>query len=325
MELKKLLALKRKMGFAGSPKKCRLLKQLGGGLILTAICFLVFSALTLGRGQLALARLEKSFLREPICHEECYFWRERQEKVILDRLNKESKRTAKRLFRYFNEPLPLESEKLSLDLAFKKELIKIMFLAYGSSNPPDYLSDYLDWPQANQDLVREIMTIFGPGLGTNRRLVLELDNKLKTGTSSEEKIAVLKTLREISNDAEIDSYFSLLTSTADRDLKREAVKNISAIREKSLFFTLEQLEVIKELVLSQETEVKLRQDLVLLLGDYYLVFPEASAKIWKEIYRDTSLDSVSRVFSADNLNHLARAKLTLPAVNPQEWEDYYND
>lgn len=286
-------------------------------LSLALMTYLAISLLNVSRSEVALARLNESFEKQEICHEECYLWRQSQEKIVVIDLKKNSKKITERLVDYWLTA----SES---NLAFKKELIKIMWLAYGTNNPPDYLNDYLAQSDSNPDLVREIVSVFSLGSSGNRQLGELLSDKVNSATSTEEKISALKALREFNNVAEIDNYFILLNSNEEVLVKREALKNISAIREKSAFFTLEQLTIIKSLILALETETHLRQDLVFLLGDYYLVYPAASIKIWREICQNKSLDNISRLFSADNLNHLAGATLELPEVSPTEWADYYN-
>lgn len=285
---------------------------------LVTVIYLSVSLLNINRAEVALARLAESFEKKEICHEECYVWRQSQEAMVVADLKNNSKKVTNRLADYWLAPAELDS-------AFKKELIKIMWLAYGTNNPPAYLDDYLAQADSDPRLVGEIVSIFGPGLLSSRELSGHLSDKINYATSTAERLAAIKALREINNDGEIDNYFVLLNSPENSALKREVIKNISAIREKSSFFTLEQLAIIKDLILSPETDQHLRQDLVLLLGDYYLVYPSASAKIWQEVYRNKSLDNISRTFSADNLNHLAKAKLVLPTISPTEWADYYNE
>ena len=87
---------------------------------------------------------------------------------------------------------------------------------------------------------------------------------------------------------------------------------------------MEQLELIKKIALASETDAHLRQDLIFLLGDYYLVYPTESLEIWQAVYDDSTLDSISRAFCADNLNHLASKKLSVPVVSATDWDNYYN-
>lgn len=287
-----------------------------GVLFILFIFYLLLLFLSVSRPEIALAKLKKSYQEERICHEECHFWRQAQEKIIVSELRDGSKKLNKIILNDWRDP--------ALNFDFKKELLIIIASVYGVENPPGYLQDYLVDTNSEKRLVREIITRFNFSSASSQNLAIILHNKIKTATSSQEKIQVLEILAEINNDQEIDNYFFLLSSNDSVDLKREVIKNISLIHEKSSVFTLAQLESIKNLILTPAIDLRLRQDLVLLVGDYYLVFPKESEAVWQEVYTDKSLDNISRAFSADNLNHLAGQRLILPAVSPLEWANYYN-
>jgi len=280
------------------------------------IIYLLASLLSVSKAEIALAELEKSFKEEVICHEECYLWRQGKEEIIELSLKEGNVKLENRILVYWRD-----SEE---NFEFKKELIQIMLAVYGKNNPPDYLNDYLVGPEVNQRLVREILANFNLGIINSQSLIISLNNKIAKAATSTEKIEAIKTLGEVDDGSEIDNYFSLLNSNEDIKVKKQAIKNISNVLEKSKYFTLEQLALVKPLILAPETDSGLRQDMVLLLGDYQLIYPDESEAIWRDVYKNESLDNISRLFSADNLNHLAEAELELPAVSSSEWADYYN-
>jgi hypothetical protein len=295
-------------------------------LFCLALCFavlsfyFVISLLSIGRAELALAALKKSYEQETLCHESCYLWREGREKIIINNLKTEarsSSRVAQRILTYWLDE--------NINQEFKKELIKIIYNSSGANNPPAYLKEYLLSPGANKELVQEIISAFSLDEINSQKLSQSLLGTIKNATSSVEKVEALKVLGKLNNDLEIDNYFFLLSSGEAGEVKREAIKNISAIREKSSVFTLAQLAEIKDLILDSATDKRLRQELVLLVGDYYLVYPKESEKVWRDTLAEKKLDSISRLFSADNLNHLVGAKLSLPLVSPDEWANYYNE
>lgn len=289
----------------------------GGIFLLVFLGIYFFSALiNVSPAEIALAELNKSFKEETICHEECYLWRQEQEKIVALSLKNGSNKLANRILAYWSDA------KENFD--FKTELVKIMLLAYGKNNPPGYLNDYVADSDANQKLVREILSSFDLEVASNQNLINSLNNTISSAATSTEKVEAIKTLGKVGGDSEIDSYFLLLSSAEDIKVKKQAIKNISNILEKSKYFTLEQLAIIKPLILAPETNLSLRQELVLLVGDYYLVYPEESEMIWRNVYENEAQDSISRLFSADNLNHLAGTELELPAVSQAEWADYYN-
>jgi len=267
--------------------------------------------------EVALVELKNSFNSEIICHEKCALFRQAREQILVNKLKSKNQKTMKIVFNYWSSA---EENR-----AFKKALVKILFLTYGANNPPPYLREYLNRPDSDLDLVREIIFRFPLLVNNNPEFKNNLVTRIAEAKLIDEKVELMKIVGEINNDLEIDSYFATLLTDESPLVKRELIKNISNIKDKSIYFTLNQLEIIKNLILNINTDSALRRDLVLLLGDYYLIFPEASAALWEEIYNKIELDSISRLFSADNLNHLASRNLALPVVSPAEWEEYYNN
>ena len=277
--------------------------------------YLLISWLSVSKSEIALAELEKSVTQKTACHEKCFAWRRERENIVLSDLKRGLKKISRRIISDWQN-----TEK---SLEYKMEIIKILALAYGDSNPPNYINDYLNNPGAEQALVFEILREFKIDANASHKLSRLLNDQIIAATSTQEKISILKTMSVVSGPSEIDSYFIILSSGDETALKREVLKNISNIREKSLVFTLEQLKTIENLIQNLETDPRLRQELVLLIGDYHLVFPEQSSALWQSVFANSSLDSLSRAFSADSLNHLAGLNLTLPEISPTEWAEYY--
>jgi len=290
---------------------------ISGLSILGIIMFLslMLSFVSISKSEIALAEIEKSVAQEIACHEACFAWRQERERLIVSELKKGSKKISQRIFNDW------QNAKKSIE--YKKEIIKILALTYGANNPPNYINDYLSNPGVEQALVFEILSKFQIDSHTSDKLSNTLNDEIITATSSQEKISILKTMSIVNSPGEIDSYFMILKSGDETALKREAIKNISNIREKSLVFTLDQLKTIESLIHNLETDARFRQELVLLIGDYYRVFPEQSVGLWQGVFTNSSLDNISRAFSADSLNHLAGLSLTLPEISPTEWSEYY--
>jgi len=286
------------------------------GITITSVLIIsgvILILINIKPARIALAKLETTFQGTNICHEECYIFRQNQEKIIVAGFKKDAKILTKMILNYWQSP--------QVTLEFKTELVRLARMIYGTDNPPEFLKNYLIDTNSNLDLVEEIMTEFNIN---STSLSGELINKLKSVSSTDEKIEILRTLSKIGNDSEIENYFSLLNSGEEIKVKREVIKNISNIHEKSNYFKLTQLANIKELIFTDSLEVNFRRELILLIGDYYLVFPKNSLDLWQEIYDSKTLDNISRLFAADNLNHLAKTELILPVVSSQEWEEYYN-
>lgn len=279
------------------------------------VLYLIISLASISKSEIALAELEKSVTQETVCHEACFAWRQERENIVVSELKRGSKKISRRI--------QADWQNMEKSLEYKKEIVKILALAYGASNPPNYINDYLSNPSAEQALVFEILREFKIDASASDKLNRLLNDQIITATTTQEKISILKTMSVVSGPSEIESYFMILNSGDVTALKREAIKNISNIREKSLVFTLDQLKTIESLIHNLETDARFRQELVLLIGDYYRVFPEQSVGLWQGVFTNSSLDNISRAFSADSLNHLAGLSLTLPEISPTEWSEYY--
>lgn len=284
--------------------------------LMAILLYLAIAPLGVSREAVALAELEKTFNQDIICHEKCLLFRRVRENMLASSLKRRETKTIK----LFNKLWIRED--LSSD--FRRESVRIIYLGYGDSSYPAYLKEYLIKDQADPIVMREIIIRFPlivQGYGEFRDKLAE---RLSKANSTEERIELLKIIREISNDAEIDNYFAVLTANEEEDFKREAVKNISNIKDKATYFKIEQLEIIRELALKDDTPNSLRRDLALLIGDYYLIFPNQAMALWEDVCDQEDLDAITRLFSADNLNHLGGRSVPLPEVSAEEWAEYYN-
>lgn len=175
---------------------------------------------------------------------------------------------------------------------FKKEIINLWRLSDDLKLAPQYFYDYLDDENGDVKLQSLIISSF---------------------------------LSPSPDQQWLDYYFSLLTSERDVSLKKEALRALSDRKDKVESFTVKQLELLDNLLLSKEAPLEIRADIVLLIGDYYPIFPDETSAALFGIYKKTELDNISRAFAADILNkNVKNSKLVLPAISGQEWDSYYN-
>ncbi|MFA6995099.1 MAG: hypothetical protein WC249_01670 [Patescibacteria group bacterium] len=258
--------------------------------------YLLVVFLAVSSGELALAKLKESWEQEKICHEDCARARQEAEKAIMADIknnlkNLEQAPVAHRLEEYFLAG--------SSNPKWQEELIKIWRLAAGENNLPSYLKNYLSASSSNPVVQAAIISTFSP-------------QTLSFSSSSDASPLVY--------------YFDLLSGDYDLALKQAAIMSLSNYSDKSQDFSLDQLLMIKNLVLTPATDNRLRQALVLLLSDYYSIFPSESEEILREVYgTDISGDVISRAFAADVLNRHLTEDLVLPEISAAEWQKYYNN
>jgi hypothetical protein len=175
---------------------------------------------------------------------------------------------------------------------FKFELINLWSLNNNLEIVPQYFYDYLDQEDGDVKLQTKIISSF---LAPDR------------------------------DKSWLPYYFSLLSSGRDKSLKKEALGAISSRSDKQDIFTLKQLELLKALVINNETPIEIKADLVLLISEYYIFFPEEARTVLMDIYKNTKLDNITRAFAADILNqNNSELKLLTPFISEAEWEKYYN-
>jgi len=225
----------------------------------------------------------------------------------------------RRFARNFQDP--------SLDRDFKKELVKISALAYGPNNPPDYLRAYLNNIQGDLVVQTMIISLFSdPSLFSPTLMATWKTKAENPQIAAADRLAALTGLAETQDDSLLAFYFSRLTDDDDLAVRQEAVRAISNISDKAGYWRVDQLAVIKKLLLDSRVPNLLRADLVFLASDYYSFFPSETLSVLTVFYKQTpSLDPVSRALAADAVNRLSRTKkLATPAVSEADWQTYYN-
>ncbi len=293
-------------------------------LILGIGLYLFISLLSVSRPELALARLRYSFARETVCHEDCLIARSREEQAVAAALPAR-RRLAGKLRKYFL------AEKESR--AFKKELLKIIALAYGPDAPPEYVRAYVASAGADPELQAEILSLFNKEAFKVSDLIARWQAEIEASfsdsasTTATKALATFKTLKETRDDSLAPYYFSLLVGPAGNTLKEEAIVALSNIGDKKSYFSAEQVSRIKDLIMNSATDKHLRASLVLLLGDYYPLYPAQTVAVLTALYElASSDDAVSQAFAADLVNRTAGwAKLAEPTVSAEEWDEYFNN
>lgn len=284
-------------------EKLRNLKKrwiLAVGLPLAALLiYFSWAVATVNPAELKLAELKYSWDRELICHEDCSDRRRAAENIIISAIRRDpDSPAARRLQDYFLDQNTTEE--------FKSELILILRTAVGETVAPGYLAAYLKDSGANPTLQAAIIEAFSP-------TALGFPPAAEPGGGS----------------GGLDYYFDILSGAGDWRLKMAAVRVISNYPDQSAVLNVSQLNVIKKIIFTRETERHWRQQLVLLLADYQKLFPGPTEEILVEVYNtditDINDDAVSRVFAADILNRRGAGQLALPIVSPEQWEEYYNN
>jgi hypothetical protein len=246
--------------------------------------------LIVDRTELSLEKLHRSYRDEPICHETCAAARETAVSVIVQRLKEyPGSNNTQRLKAYL-----LDGNNEDNEIDFQIGLIDIIREAFGSDNPPGYVRDYM--AEGEEPSVRAaILSSFSAWA-----------------------------LSDAANP--FDYYYEILASGEDIIVKLAAVRALSSTADQESLFASEQLRYIKKIIFDSENDKRLRQALILLLGDYYPVFPNETKDILSVFYKtDISGDSISRAFAADILNRLAGEELAVPEVSAAEWDEYYSN
>lgn len=262
------------------------------GLVVISLCIIVLTMiLSVGQAEIGLAELKRSWDEDKICHEDCSLKRRAIIDLIVKDLQSASdSRVADMIKEYFFD------QNVSHDL--KKELVRIISIAQEGNNPPDFFRAYLSDPQGDAAIRAKILVSF----------------KSDSWFGAENR-----------DSSPSDYYFSILSASGDLPLRRAVVSALSSLPGKDQYFSLLHLDIIKGLIFDSGTDSNLRRDLVLLLGDYYLLFPKETTAVLRVFYKtDPSGDDIARAFAADLLNRLAHTDLKIPEVSQEQWADYYD-
>lgn len=266
-----------------------------GLFLCTLVSYVFVSLIFISQVDIRLASLRSSYHKEIICRSNCLSGRRQNREAIIEflRLNPNS-RLSRRIERYFlDEDEPHD---------FRSELALICKEALGSSNPPDFIIVYFNSSQPDPDLVARLLALFSPDV--------LVDNKHQI-------------------NGPLDYYFSLLNSPQEMAVYEAALRGISAYPDKYSGFLSEHISQIKDLVIDKNTDIRLRPLLVMLLGDYYPIWPDESSEALRLIYGASSSDEISRAFSADLLNRFEvdggpdGGKWPLPEISAEDWNKYY--
>lgn len=168
---------------------------------------------------------------------------------------------------------------------FRRELVDIIRLAYQNQEAPSVLLTYLESDLIDEKIKAEIFKAFD---------------------------------WEIKGRSPISHYLDIINSDASLELRLAAVLKISIYYDQKSALSVDDLEILQKVIFKTNTPTYLRQSLVLLLGDYYKLYPEATRELLSEIVEANFYqDNISLAFAADLIG------LELPEVSQAEWDRYY--
>jgi hypothetical protein len=249
------------------------------------ISYLIVSLFSINTNRLELAQFRKDVMLAGPCHEDCLLKRKLVEEKLGGSLKTDSK-LENDIKKYF-----LENDGDINNVGFQKELLKIIVLAYGSNNPPEFILDYLTNQNSNPAIKAEIIRLF---------------------------------LASIPDKSLFDYYFLVLNSAEDKLVKEEALRTLSNLENKINVFKVEEIINLKELILSEDISLSLRSDILLFLGEYYPVFTEETKLALTEIYASTQ-EPIIKIFAADMLISFGYNEFLIPEASDAEWADYFNN
>ena len=214
-----------------------------------------------------------------------------------------------------------------LSLRKKQELVVISAIKKSEKNILIRLKNYWFDPKESLEFKKEIINLWR--LNNDLNIVPPYLYNYVDASTGDVKLQALIISSFLAPSKEkrwLDYYFNILSSSRDKSLKKEALRALSNREDKDKNFTLKQAVFLKNLVINLKTPLEIKPDIVLLLGEYYSIFPEQIKSILEEIYINKELDNITRVFAGDILNREnGDNKYILPEISAQEWQNYYNE
>jgi hypothetical protein len=256
-------------------------------LVFLVIAYLLSVFLLISPAQLKLSEFQKNIEAAGPCHEVCLLARKqlKDELVTYFKQDKKFQKEVENLF------LAAGDNNAATSLNFKKELLAIMTTASGAGNPPDFIADYFLSANASAELKAEIIKLF---------------------------------LAPTADAGLVDYYFSVLSSQETLAVKTEAIKALSSLPDKSIYFKVESIGQLKNLILESDEPLSLKADFIFLLSDFYEFFPAETQLTLSAVYENSS-QNIVKAFAADTLNNLGFGEFEAPSVSATEWEKYYNN
>jgi hypothetical protein len=268
------------------------------GLLSIIILYFLISLLLISPGEVKLARLHRSFVKDSYCHEACSIRRGQLEKEIVEILQRDKKRDKpSRAARRLDKRLEAYFTSHWTGSSFRLEIIRIYALAQMSEAVPLFLVDYFNQADSEAVVRAGMIRYFDP---------LALENGL-----------------DLSATSALEAYFKLLEQNPAPEVQTEIIRQISLQADKDKFFSAEQLAVMEKIIFSAAYPRPARYDLISLLSDYYLFAPDPTEKILEKIYYSDTLDNISRLLAADILNRFRADQLAEPEVSQAQWAEYY--
>jgi hypothetical protein len=249
------------------------------------ILYLSSEMLLLSSARLNLAKLKRAISSPGPCHEDCLQARELAELKISLSL-KEDNGLKNDIKKYL-----LDKDLNNTSFAFQQELLKIIKMAYGVNNPPDFLFDYLTDSTGNPQIKAEIVRLF---------------------------------LSEISEPSLVEYYFAILNSEEDQIVKEEVIRALSSVQNKADVFKIAEIRILKELILSDNNSLDLKSGALFLLSDYFLIFSEDTRIALIEIY-ESSPELMLKAITADILNNFGYSEFVIPEISDVQWSKYLNN
>ena len=227
----------------------------------------------------------------------------------------------------------LKSDNLNPDLEtaitsekILPEIRRVFIEIWQSSGqePSEKINQYYLDPKKNF-LVRAELARAWPQLA-NSSFNAEIIGQYRAAKTDEEKITMLNLLYGRSDPSTLSVIWGLILNDASDELKSKAWFLLSNIENKAEVFALGDLEKIRTVLESGEYPHRLKDQAILILADYYPLYPEASGALLKDVVnRPIYFDDYQRTFAIDILNRNSQPKLASPQLSQADWDEYFNN
>jgi len=152
---------------------------------------------------------------------------------------------------------------------------------------------------------------------------LLVDNLLNDKIDEMTKVNIINPYLIFFNDVNLSTYYFSLISNSGENLQSAAIRALSSLSDKKRALKVEGLFVIRDLLLNEKISSNIKLDLIFLLFDYEVIFPEKVNDIFSDIYE--SSDNVAiKYITADHLIKLGRSGISLPEITREEWDSYFS-
>ena len=266
------------------------------------------------RAKIALRKLTNSQETAVYCREDCSATRLLYKNIISSALIKNKK-----------ELLPdLEKTITGSNVLSEIRVLLIKIWQESGEEPSEPIKAFYNNTN-NPLVVRMELAKAWPQLN-NTSFLAEVIGNFKTSSNDQERLSLLDTLRGSSEPVVTKLIWDIILNDYPNSLKTKAWFLLANINDKKLAYKESDFDNLKFILEAKNYPIRLKDQAIFILGDYYLFYPELSESLLVEVANNfKDFDNYQHSFVIDILNRHRTVKLAVPELSQTDLDAYFNN